>query len=304
MRLRETCISLFCLFSLPTFASETITYSYDMHGRLIGVASTGPSVGGSPTASAYSFDNADNRTLEKVAPAAQANASSFSIGNASAAPGQPLTFYVSSSGTITTTASVSYTTVPGSAQPGTGYVASSGTLTFGPSDTIKPLTVGGVAGATPGTSFTVQLSNPSAGSTISSAVGTGQIALAIVPLNPAITVAGSTTVSITINQLANMNQRTGNIRTFTPDADALGSATIAGDAQSVSYTAPLANVDYACHGGGVSQNFTFTYTIVDAVNGSTVTGSARITVPGKTIPNPPGPCPGTNVVTPGDPHAS
>lgn len=49
-----------CLLAQPALATETITYTYDVHGRLTNVARSG-TVNNGVNAS-YSFDNADNRT--------------------------------------------------------------------------------------------------------------------------------------------------------------------------------------------------------------------------------------------------
>jgi hypothetical protein len=43
-------------------AAETITYSYDVHGRLVQVARSGTVNNGVTTA--YQFDKADNRTVK------------------------------------------------------------------------------------------------------------------------------------------------------------------------------------------------------------------------------------------------
>lgn len=48
----------------PAFAAETITYSYDVHGRLVKVERTG-SVNNGVTAD-YAHDKADNRTSVTV----------------------------------------------------------------------------------------------------------------------------------------------------------------------------------------------------------------------------------------------
>jgi len=45
-------------------ASETVTYSYDARGRLVGAAHTG-SVNNGAVAT-YGYDKADNRTLKNV----------------------------------------------------------------------------------------------------------------------------------------------------------------------------------------------------------------------------------------------
>lgn len=48
----------------PAFAAEMIAYSYDVHGRLLGVAHSGSVNSGVTTA--YAYDKADNRTTKTV----------------------------------------------------------------------------------------------------------------------------------------------------------------------------------------------------------------------------------------------
>lgn len=55
---------LMLLSALPTFAAETITYSYDAKGRLVKVVRTG-TVNNNVTVD-YEHDKADNRTRLKT----------------------------------------------------------------------------------------------------------------------------------------------------------------------------------------------------------------------------------------------
>lgn len=52
----------------PALASETINYSYDVHGRLIQVSRSGTVNNGAQTV--YQHDNADNRTRVTITHAA------------------------------------------------------------------------------------------------------------------------------------------------------------------------------------------------------------------------------------------
>lgn len=56
------------LTAIPASAAETVTYGYDARGRLVAVARSGTVNDGATTA--YSYDKADNRTLEAVTGAA------------------------------------------------------------------------------------------------------------------------------------------------------------------------------------------------------------------------------------------
>lgn len=53
-------VSVLSSISVPAFATETITYTYDAQGRLVVVVHTGTVNNGQQTT--YSHDNADNRT--------------------------------------------------------------------------------------------------------------------------------------------------------------------------------------------------------------------------------------------------
>jgi CSLREA domain-containing protein len=85
------------------------------------------------------------------------------------------TFTVTKTGNAT--ASVDYATQDGTATAGSDYVANAGALNFAASDATKTITVmvNGDTTPEPDETFTVQLSNQSAGATISDASGTGTI---------------------------------------------------------------------------------------------------------------------------------
>lgn len=155
----------------PANAGETTSYTYDPRGRLVQVTHAGSVNNG--VSSTYSYDNADNRTVVAVA----TSAPTFSINSASATEGSPVVFTVTKSGTASTSLTLNYATSGGTATSGTDFTAGAGTLTFLAGDTSKSISVATVddAGVESAETFTVTLSNPSAGAAIGTASGTGTI---------------------------------------------------------------------------------------------------------------------------------
>jgi hypothetical protein len=161
----------------PALASETVTYAYDELGRLVKVAHSGAVNNG--LSACYAYDKADNRQNVAVATASDCGspAPSFSINSASAIEGTAVAFTVTKTGTASGTLTVQYASAGGTATSGTDFTATSGTLTFLAADATKtisvPTTVDAVADSAE--TFTVTLSNPSSGSIIGTATGTGTI---------------------------------------------------------------------------------------------------------------------------------
>jgi outer membrane protein assembly factor BamB len=91
-------------------------------------------------------------------------------------PASQAAFAVSLITPTTSTVTVNYSTADGTALAGVDYVAASGTLTFAPGETTKTVVVPtlNTAAATGTKTFTLNLSNPSAG-TITTAQGVGTI---------------------------------------------------------------------------------------------------------------------------------
>ncbi|MBU0832083.1 MAG: hypothetical protein KKH33_06835, partial [Alphaproteobacteria bacterium] len=101
-------VAIFCLFTdaaLPSRAqaSDTIIYSYDALGRLVGTANTGGVNAGVTTSTSY--DAAGNRTNQTVVGAGPAT---LAIGNASVTEGGTLSFTVTRSGNTAIAASASW----------------------------------------------------------------------------------------------------------------------------------------------------------------------------------------------------
>ena len=105
----------------------------------------------------------------------------ISIGNASKAEGNSgtanMSFTVTLSRAATSPVTVNYATSNGTATAGQDYVANSGTVTFAAGETSKTINVAINSDATVESdeTFTVTLSNPSAGATVKTATATGTI---------------------------------------------------------------------------------------------------------------------------------
>lgn len=175
-------------------AEETVTYTYDALGRLVVVRASG-SVNAN-TVRSLCYDAADNRTEYRASTVGAstscsgvptptptptpsptpAPSPSIAIANAMAGEGGVMNFSVSLSAAISSSISVSYATAYGSAGSSDFY-ASSGSLTFSPGQTAKTISVStkqdSLLEATE--TFTVNLSNPTAGATIADGQAVGSI---------------------------------------------------------------------------------------------------------------------------------
>jgi len=159
----------------PVLASETITYTYDSSGRLIQIVHTGTVNNG--INSSYCYDRADNRANVNVANGAGSSTPAFSISNASATEGDVVVFTVTKCPLAAASLSVDFATSNGGAIAGSDFAATSGTLNFLSAETSKTISVTTINDATheSAETFTVTLSNPSAGSTVGTATGAGTI---------------------------------------------------------------------------------------------------------------------------------
>lgn len=163
----------------PVSAQENIAYSYDALGRLVKVAHSG-TVNSSTTA-CYTYDHADNRTNVTVSTTSDCAAAppSFSIGDSSATEGGTVTFTVTRMGSLAATDTVQYATATGgTATAGSDYTAKAATtLTFGPG--VATLTASVVtlqdALVEGNETFIVNLSSPSAGTSIADGQAIGTI---------------------------------------------------------------------------------------------------------------------------------
>jgi hypothetical protein len=155
-------------------ASETTSLSYDSQGRLVTLDYSGAVNAGARAS--YSFDNSNNRLTKTVAGGSSAPPS-FSVSGASIAEGGTLVFTVARSGSASSAVSVAFATADGTAVSGSDYTASSGTLSFASGETSKTVSVATIDDASPESPETVllNLSNPSAGTTIATGQATGTI---------------------------------------------------------------------------------------------------------------------------------
>lgn len=279
------------LCSAPTTATETISYTYDALGRLTSTVSSGSVNNGITTT--YTLDAADNRARLVVGGGAD-SAAAFSIAGASAAPGQQLVFSVTKSGASTVTTTVNFNTVNGTALDGSDYTATSGTLSFAAAETTKQIVVQSLPTSPGNRSFTAQLAGPTGGATIATGTATGTITAAamaeITATNPLLNMNSQNSVGLALSSLATTNGHTATIASISP-ASGQGTAVIAGDGQSATYTAPAVAQAPACE-SGTTISFTIPYSIRDSDNGVVVSGSISVSVTGPAggTPRPPAQC--------------
>jgi hypothetical protein len=155
-------------------ASETITYTYDVYGRLVAVQNSGTVNNGQNVSVAY--DAAGNRTNYTVTGAGPATPT-LTIGNASVTEGGNLAFPVTLSPSATGTVTVNYASANGTAVAPGDYTATSNTLTFTAGQTSKTITIATIDDSTVESSeaMSVTLSGATGGAAIGTATGTGTI---------------------------------------------------------------------------------------------------------------------------------
>lgn len=210
----------------------------------------------------------------------------LSIAGASANEGANLNFIVTRSGSTGSAVTVNYATSNGTATSGANYTAANGTVSFSPGVTsqtiVVPTRVDGVY--TSNLLMTLNLSSPS-GASLANAGATGTIVNtdpqpAITAINPTLSFSQSSVNSIDISALVNLNGRSGSITSFVIPSG-VGTATIATDKNSVSYSAPY--VGSSCDVAPV-MTFSATYTVIDNGSGQAANGSATIKVKGSKKP--------------------
>lgn len=208
----------------------------------------------------------------------------FAVNNAAAVTeGGTLVFTVTKSGGTYLNTSVNYATANGTATAGSDYTAVSGTLTFAPTETSKTVSVSTIDDFTVESPETVllNLSSPSGGSiTTAQASGTindndfGPITAA----NPSFAYASQQVSTIAIATLAHPNGNNARIASFSVPSGK-GSASIAADGQSVTYTAETMDKPVPCD-PAVTDRFTIGYTVQNTANGAITSGTASIAVTG------------------------
>lgn len=101
--------------------------------------------------------------------------------------------------------------------------------------------------------------------------------------NPSFNFTSNTTNTIALATLANASVA-ARIATFVPSPGG-GSATIAGDGQSVTYVAPYVPRGAMCEPGD-TQSFAISYTVQNISGGASATGTANVNVTGLPGPRP------------------
>ena len=171
----------------PANANETVTYAYDAQGRLKAVTSSGTVNNGQ--AYSWCYDDAGNRLIAQTSNAgAVANCSlppppppppaapSISIADEGTFEGDTLFFVLTLSASSSSSISVNYATAYGSAGSADFY-ARSGVVTFSPGQTSQFISVTTKTDLVfePIETFTVNLSNPTAGATLADGQAIGSI---------------------------------------------------------------------------------------------------------------------------------
>lgn len=266
-------------------ADERITYGYDARGRLVQVSRSGTINNG--VQATYGYDMADNRTqvtVSGVAAPPPPPPPSYSIGDAGATEGANVPFSVTRTGDTSGSTTINFATSDGSAVTGGDYIGGTGTLSFAPGEATKVINIGTIDdGAVESSeSFSVTLAGASGGGTISDALGVGTITdndvagpAAPVASNPFLQFSQSSTNTIFIGTLATFSG-TARIISFTPPANG-GSATIAADGQSVSYTAPYVGIAPVCEPAYI-VTFSVPYAVQATPSGPSTSGTATINV--------------------------
>lgn len=209
----------------------------------------------------------------------------FSIQNASpVTEGGVLVFNVTKSPATSVVTTVNYSTSDGTAQSGSDYIASSGTLSFSPNETVKTISIQTIDDSVPESTETlfVNLSSPVGGS-ISVSQGSGNIndndtLPPMTLLNPSFAYVSSSSYSIPISQLVNVNGHNARILSFSVPSGH-GSASLSSDGQSVVYYTETVAKPGLCE-PSTYVNFTIPYAIQDVPSGGVVNGSAAIRVQG------------------------
>lgn len=204
-------------FDIPAYAQEATTFTYDALGRLVATSNSGGPRDGKSSSSTY--DDAGNRITYAVGTPAPlpSNAATFSISSTSSVEeGQTAVFTVAKSGGAYGALSVSYASVNGTAAAPGDFAAVSGTLTFRSWETSKTIAIPIIQDnvSEGAESFSVALSSPTGGATIST--GSASVTIPGAAVNqPPVTVPDQgyvvgTCSSITVNVLANDSDPEGN----------------------------------------------------------------------------------------------
>lgn len=208
----------------------------------------------------------------------------FSVANApTVTEGGALVFTVTKNGSTYLSTSVSYATANGTATAGSDYTATSGTLTFAGGETSKTVsvaTIDDLATESPETVL-LNLSSPSGG-TISVGQASGTIndndTGPVTALNPALNYDQDTVNAIPVATLVIVNGNSVRITGFSVPSGK-GTASIAGDGQSVTYTAEHVGPSDPCT-PAPKDTFSVPYSVQNTGTGATTSGTATFTVKG------------------------
>lgn len=268
----------FLLAALPLTASsatETITYTYDVLGRVVATSTAGTVNSGHVVGITY--DAAGNRTNYTVTGASL----SLSVSDASVTEGGNLVFTVTLSRVDSGTVTVNYATSNGTATSGSDYTAASGTLTFAPGQTSKTVTVATIDDSAEEPSETVNLTLSSAsGAVIGAGVGVGTIIdndqpVSISVANASATEGGNVTFTVSLSAVSagtvTVAYATSN-GTATAGSDyTAASGTLTFSPGETSKTVSVATIDDAT----AESTETFTLTLSSATGSAVIgTGSA------------------------------
>lgn len=264
-------------------AQSTTVYTYDELGRLTAASeATG-------NAQVFGYDSAGNRTTTT---SSAATASAFQVNDISATEGAAFTFAVTRTGVLSASQAVTFQTASGTAIAGTDFTATSGTLTFAPGEFSKPIPVSVIDDTLSESSetFTLQLSGATGGATIARATGTATIidndALPLVTAtNPGYSLNSSQVIVISLNSLAATGGQAATIQSFTP-ATGNGTASIAGDGSSVTYTARSVPRAPFCE-PSIVVDYTVPYSIRTTSSGAIANGLVSFSVTGQAGGQPP-----------------
>lgn len=200
---------------------------------------------------------------------------SWQITNGAANEGQPLAFKLIKNGTTSSTCTVNYATANGTAVAGTDYTGTSGTSTFGPTDTSMLVNVptSGAVNYAGYKTFTMSLSAPNGGATISVPTGTGTITdTAVSPpvANPDTAIVGPCG-TITVNVTANDTDPGG----YTP----LSVTAINGATNGSASITSSSSITYTTTFGSSQQSGTgYVYYTVTDTHGASAQGTVTITI--------------------------